>query len=519
MPSLWFNGDLTAGTGAPPAAPGSRLDGYVTSNDQMHINYVDADGHVHELWYQSPNGPWLHNDLTDISQGNPPSAAPGSALAGYETSANGQQHVNYLDANGHVHELVYKEPSWQAGDLTAGTGAPPAAPGSRLDGYVTSANGQMHINYLDANGHVHELVYKEPSWQAGDLTAGAGAPPAAPGSALAGYETSANGQQHVNYLDAEGHVHELVYKEPSWQAGDLTAGTGAPPAAPGSRLDGYVTSFNGQMHINYLDAEGHVHELVYKEPSWQAGDLTAGAGAPPAAPGSALAGYETSFNNQQHINYLDTDGHVHELWYQSPNGPWLHNDLTDIGQGNPPPAAPGSALAGYETSFNSQMHINYLDANGHVHELVYKHSPITVTPTSIIYNISVNLGADTGNIAGPVSLTLTSDGSYNFSGQLNNSGLLPYNVNVVVAIASDAGTLFLYTASQQIGANIPTVNNSWNWENTGNNGSIKAVWADLQAGIQYDNAESNTLALDTIWNSMQSTFQGIKQIIQIIGSL
>ena len=49
MPSLWFNGDLTAGTGAPPAAPGNRLDGYVTSNDQMHINYVDADGHVHEL--------------------------------------------------------------------------------------------------------------------------------------------------------------------------------------------------------------------------------------------------------------------------------------------------------------------------------------------------------------------------------------------------------------------------------------------------------------------------------------
>ena len=31
---------------------------------------------------------------------------------------------------------------------------------------MTSANGQMHINDLDANGHVHELVYKEPSWQA-----------------------------------------------------------------------------------------------------------------------------------------------------------------------------------------------------------------------------------------------------------------------------------------------------------------------------------------------------------------
>ena len=51
---------------------------------------------------------------------------------------------------------------------------------------------------------------------------------------------------------------------------------------PGSPLDGDATLFNGQMHINYLDAEGDAHELVYKEPSWQACDLTAGAGAPPA---------------------------------------------------------------------------------------------------------------------------------------------------------------------------------------------------------------------------------------------
>jgi len=68
---------------------------------------------------------------------------------------------------------------------------------------------------------------------------------------------------------------------------------------------------------------------------WFDGDLTAEAAAPLAARGSALAGYVTAFNNQQHVNYLDTNGHVRELVYQAPNGPWLHCDLTDISQGSP----------------------------------------------------------------------------------------------------------------------------------------------------------------------------------------
>jgi hypothetical protein len=82
-------------------------------------------------------------------------------------------------------------------------------------------------------------------------------------------------------------------------------------AAPGSALDGYQTSFNNQLHVNYIGTDCHVHELVYKD-SWGHTDLTQAAGAPNPAPGSALDGYQTSFNNQQHVNYIGTDGHVHE---------------------------------------------------------------------------------------------------------------------------------------------------------------------------------------------------------------
>jgi hypothetical protein len=104
---------------APPGA-GSSLDGYVSVNPaQQHVNYVGADGHVHELVYD--NG-WSHNDLTNDAGGAPPPAA-GSSLDGYVSVNPAQQHVNYVGADGHVHELVYDN-GWSHNDLSDGsTGA------------------------------------------------------------------------------------------------------------------------------------------------------------------------------------------------------------------------------------------------------------------------------------------------------------------------------------------------------------------------------------------------------------
>jgi hypothetical protein len=249
--------------------------------------------------------------------------ATGSALDGYQTSFNNQQHVNYIGTDGHVHELVYTD-RWGHTDLTAAAGAPAAAGGSALDGYETSFNNQQHVNYLGVDGHVHELVYTN-QWAHTDLTAAAGAPAAAGGSALDGYETSFNNQQHVNYIGTDGHVHELVYTD-HWAHTDLTAAAGAPAAAAGSKLDGYQTSFNNQQHVNYIGTDGHVHELVYTN-HWGHTDLTAAAGAPAAAAGSKLDGYQTSFNNQQHVNYIGTDGHVHELFYTDH---WAQTDLNNV---------------------------------------------------------------------------------------------------------------------------------------------------------------------------------------------
>jgi hypothetical protein len=337
---------------------GTRIDGYQTSfNNQQHVNFIGTDNHVHELFYDNQ---WHHNDLTLLAAAPP--AAPGSHIDGYQTEFNNQQHINYIGTDNHVHELYFAN-AWRHNDLTQLAGAPPAAPGSSIDGYETSFNKQQHVNYLGTDNHIHELYYTN-AWHHNDLTQLAGAPPAAAGTAIDGYQTEFNSQQHINYIGTDNHVHELVYTS-AWHHNDLTQLANAPAAAAGSAIDGYETSFNQQQHVNYFGTDNHVHELVYTN-AWHHNDLTQLAHAPSAAQGSALDGYQTTFNNQQHVNYVGTDHHIHELFYINS---WSHNDLTQLA--NAPAAAPGSPIDGYQTTFNNQQHVNFLGADNHVHELVY----------------------------------------------------------------------------------------------------------------------------------------------------
>ena len=333
----WVDNDLTAMANGTPAISGSALDGYWGSDSSQHVNFIGTDGHVHEL-YIHPGAGWVDNDLTAMSNGALP--VPGSALDGYWGSDN-SQHVNFISADGHVHELyIHPGAGWVDNDLTAFAGGTPAESGSELDGYWGSDNSQ-HVNFMSVDGHVHELyIHPGAGWVDNDLTAFArGTPAAVPrsnprgrfhsvatGSALDGYWGSDN-SQHVNFTDINGHVHELyIHPGAGWVDNDLTAMARGTPAAPGSALDGYWGSDNSQ-HVNFIDINGHVHELyIHPGAGWVDNDLTAMAGGTPAAAGSALDGYWGS-DSSQHVNFLSVDGHVHEL-YIHPGAGWVDNDLS-----------------------------------------------------------------------------------------------------------------------------------------------------------------------------------------------
>ncbi len=358
------------------AASGSALDGYWGSDSSQHVNFVDINGHVHELYYHPGIAGWVDNDLTSMAKGTV--AIPGSALDGYWGS-DSSQHVNFIDTNGHVHELYFHPGgAWVDNDLTFVAKGTSAAPSSTLDGYWGSDSSQ-HVNFIDINGHVHELYFHPGgTWVDNDLTLTAKGSSAAPGSELDAYWGSDN-SQHVNFVSIDGHVHELYFHPGgAWVDNDLTStakGTAAAATrsnprgrfhsvATGSALGGYWGSDSSQ-HVNFMSIDGHVHELYFRPGStWVDNDLTATAKGALGAPGSALDSYWGS-DNSQHVNFVDINGHVHELYFRS-GSTWVDNDLTVTAKGTF--AAAGSALHAYWGSDNSQ-HVNFLSVDGHVHEL------------------------------------------------------------------------------------------------------------------------------------------------------
>jgi hypothetical protein len=158
--------DLTALAAGTPAGEGTddsgRLVGYSQDDGSQHVNFVNLPfQHVHEL-YRSPDtaAQWVDNDLTALAGGTP---AFGAGLAQY-SQGDGSQHVDFNALTGvgsstvHVHEL-YRSPDpaaqWVDNDLTALAGGTPAL-GNQLSGYSQS-DGSQHVNFIDENGHVHEL--------------------------------------------------------------------------------------------------------------------------------------------------------------------------------------------------------------------------------------------------------------------------------------------------------------------------------------------------------------------------
>lgn len=343
-----------AASALPAQTQAKALDSYWDNNGDEHINYISSDGHVHEL-VGRVGGNWKNNDLTALSKGTPASSK--SALNGY-WSHNGREYVHFISGNGHVHELTYSttDRHWSDRDLTSLSGGTSAGSGSALVGYAGS-DGSLHINFVAANGHIHEFYYVSGAWSDNDLTTLSGGGSAVSRSALAGYLGS-DGSVHVNFIAARGHVHELYWLN-GWSDNDLTSLSQGTVASAKSALSAYLGSGNS-IHVHFIDGKGHIHELTWSN-GWSDRDLTSLSRGTSAVSGSALTGYRVSDSNV-HVEYMDSQGHVHELTHSSS---WSDNDLTSLSNGVA--AGSGSALT-VSVDSSGILHVNFIGKDEHVYE-------------------------------------------------------------------------------------------------------------------------------------------------------
>lgn len=85
-------------------------------------------------------------------------------------------------------------------------------------------------------------------------------------------------------------------------------------------LDGYMTTYTEphQQHVVFVSAsDGHIGELYFDQNTlWRARDLSDVAVPKATLPkvGSQLTGYQTTWDSSQHVNFIDTSAHISELY-------------------------------------------------------------------------------------------------------------------------------------------------------------------------------------------------------------
>jgi Pro-kumamolisin, activation domain len=298
----------------------------------------------------------------------PPLPIAGSPIEGYRLS-NDSQHVNYIGTDKHVHELyITAGAAWVDNDLTEEAGAVPPKATSALEGFRLSDDSQ-HVFFIGTDGHVYELyITAGAGWIYNDLTAlaGVGAVPPNPTSALEGFRLS-DDSKHVFFIGTDGHVHELqIARGGRWVDNDVTTLAGAAFSPnPTTALDGFRLSDDSE-HVNYIDTVGHVHELAHTGAGWVDHDLTTLAGAVLPTPNSALDGFRLS-DDSEHVIFIG-GSHVHELTHTGAG--WVDNDLTTLAGASAVLPTATSALDGFRLSDDSE-HVFFIGIDSHVHELTH----------------------------------------------------------------------------------------------------------------------------------------------------
>jgi hypothetical protein len=241
------------------------------------VFFEAGNGHVHELW-SNTSGAFYDSDLTAASGGT--AARSASSLTSFYRDTTYPEHVFFQDANNHIHELWSgSNAAWHDSDLTAASNGSTAAAGSTLTGFYWNETYPEHVFFLDASGHVHELWSDSSAvWHDHDLTqlTGSGAQVYA-ASGMTSFFESGSYPEHVIYQNGTestnanggGTIHEMRLSSTGvWQDQNLTALTTAPLLGTLTFISGFATSDSNPEHAFYVDSQGSVHELWFGNSTW-----------------------------------------------------------------------------------------------------------------------------------------------------------------------------------------------------------------------------------------------------------
>jgi microsomal dipeptidase-like Zn-dependent dipeptidase len=295
--------------------------------DDVSVQEVSSAS-LQQVWFSPQQWRWSTQELTAMS-GNNGQAIASSGLTSF-SKRDDSEHLFYVGTDGRIRQLFYDGRLWNYQDLSAMAAGSSADLASPLTSFVKS-NDSEHVFYVSPDRRVRQLVYDGARWYDQNLSAASGSTMTVSiDSGLASF-TKTDGSEHVFYVGADQHIHQLVYGSRGWVDQDLTALPGGVSAASGSGITAFAKADRTE-HVYYVGLDQHLYQLFWNGAAWYTQNLTAAANnAPLIAPGSGLASFAKG-DQTEHVFFIGPSRHVCQLFWNGTR--WVYQDLGIASGGN-----------------------------------------------------------------------------------------------------------------------------------------------------------------------------------------
>ncbi|MFT3775456.1 MAG: hypothetical protein QM820_59675 [Minicystis sp.] len=117
-----------------------------------------------------------------------------------------------------------------------------------------------------------------------------------------------------------------------------------------------------------------------------------------------------------------------------------------------------------------------------------------------------------------VTLTITSNGVYNFSGRFHSAAAIfnpiPESTHITVAIRSPNGIAYTFANHGSVSA----FSRNHEWNESGQNGALASGWSDLQhGGVRFAWQASTRIPISDIFDWVFKAFGAVTTVLSVIG--
>lgn len=306
----------------------------------------------------------------------------------------------YRATDSNLYQLVWPWDPNQSSQITGAHGRPAADEGSGIASYVNPISHGPEIFYL-AQGSQHVEHISILGLLPTDLNLATGAPAAARGSDLAGFIDECTQTDNLFYVGVDQHVHLLTWTlAQGWTTQDLTSLTNSAPVA-GTRIAGHIVAKS--VAAFYFAPDHHLHEL-WRWPEcgsshfdgWHSVDVNKSSEGTvaDATESSPLTGFFTETKGDAEF-YVDSHQHLQELFF---NGKWTNIDVTAV-SGSPKIGA--RAISAHLNSITHSESIYFVNSEGNIREVTAPAETPTQWRAELASPLNVLAGRCSGTERGP----------------------------------------------------------------------------------------------------------------------